>query len=50
MKDNQEACHDLIDHIGKLRGPLYSTLESYEIIDIDVVLQADIKRLQECAQ
>ncbi|KZP20446.1 TPR-like protein [Athelia psychrophila] len=50
MKDNQDACKDLVDHIGKLMSPIYSTLQGCNITDIDVGLREDIQRLQESMQ
>lgn len=48
MKDNQEACSDLVEHIGKLMSQSYSIPQSCRSADIGLKLRDDIKRLQEC--
>ncbi|KZP29403.1 TPR-like protein [Athelia psychrophila] len=50
MKDNQDACNDLVDHIGQLMTPIHLTLQGCNIVDIDGRLKDDIKRLQESLQ
>lgn len=48
MKDNQDACKDLVNDIGQLMRPIEEKLKLRKIVDIDDELKADIKRLEEC--
>ncbi|KZP29400.1 hypothetical protein FIBSPDRAFT_192660 [Athelia psychrophila] len=50
MKDNQDACNDLVNDIGQLMSPINMRLQACNIADIDDELKADIKRLEECVQ
>ncbi|KZP07302.1 TPR-like protein [Athelia psychrophila] len=50
MKDNQDACNDLVDDIGQLMSPINLRLQGCRTADVDDELKAGIKRLEEGLQ